>query len=61
MIGTSPKVLIEGTSRKNPSEWKARTGHNTIVVFADPEHQIGDICDVRITAATPNTLLGERC
>jgi tRNA-2-methylthio-N6-dimethylallyladenosine synthase len=61
LIGTTQTVLIEGTSRKNPSEWKARTDRNTIVIFADPTRRIGDLCQVRITAATPNTLLGASC
>jgi len=58
MIGRTARVLIEGESRKNSAEWKARTDGNMIVVFADPHHQISDFCDVRITEATPNTLLG---
>ncbi|GAB4320853.1 MAG: tRNA (N6-isopentenyl adenosine(37)-C2)-methylthiotransferase MiaB [Candidatus Zixiibacteriota bacterium] len=58
MIGQTVRVLVEGVSRKNNNEWKARTDGNTIVVFADPGRRIGDFCDVRITDATPNTLIG---
>jgi tRNA-2-methylthio-N6-dimethylallyladenosine synthase len=58
MIGRTVRVLIEGESRKNAAEWRARTDANTIVVFADPTRRVGDFCDVRITDATPNTLIG---
>jgi len=59
LVGTTQRVLIEGESRKSAAEWKARTDGNSIVVFADPRRRIGDFCHVRITEATPNTLLGE--
>jgi tRNA-2-methylthio-N6-dimethylallyladenosine synthase len=58
MIGRRVSVLIEGESRKSSAEWRARTDGNAIVVFADPAHSVGDFCAVRITDATPNTLLG---
>ena len=58
LIGQTVRVLIEGESRKNAAEWRARTDGNTIVVFADPSRKVGDFCDVRITEATPNTLIG---
>jgi tRNA-2-methylthio-N6-dimethylallyladenosine synthase len=57
LVGTTQRVLIEGESRKSQAEWKARTDGNIITVFADPRRRIGDFCDVRITEATPNTLL----
>lgn len=57
-IGQTVRVLIEGESKKRASEWRARTDGNTIVVFADPTRQVGDFCNVRITEATPNTLIG---
>ncbi len=58
-IGRIEHVLIEGESRKRSAEWKARTDGNTVVVFADLSRRIGDLCDVRITDATANTLIGE--
>jgi tRNA-2-methylthio-N6-dimethylallyladenosine synthase len=57
MVGQDIQVLIEGTSRKNDQEWKARSEGNAVVVFADTKRQIGDFCTVRVTEATPNTLL----
>jgi tRNA-2-methylthio-N6-dimethylallyladenosine synthase len=58
LVGQTVRVLIEGESRKNSAEWKARTDGNMIVVFPDPNLRLGEFCDVRITEATPNTLLG---
>jgi len=58
--GRTVRVLIEGTSRKDARQWRARTDHNTIAVFADPARRIGDFCDVRVLRATPNTLIAER-
>ncbi|HUU45221.1 MAG TPA: tRNA (N6-isopentenyl adenosine(37)-C2)-methylthiotransferase MiaB, partial [Acidobacteriota bacterium] len=58
LIGQAVRVLIEGTSRKRADEWKARTAGNTIVIFPDPNRQVGDLCLVRITEVTPNTLIG---
>jgi tRNA-2-methylthio-N6-dimethylallyladenosine synthase len=58
MVGRTVRVLIEGESRKNSAEWKARTDGNMIVVFADSNRRMGELCDVRIREATPNTLLG---
>jgi tRNA-2-methylthio-N6-dimethylallyladenosine synthase len=57
-VGQTVRVLIEGESRKNAAEWRARTDGNTIVVFADSSRKVGDFCNVRITEATPNTLIG---
>jgi tRNA-2-methylthio-N6-dimethylallyladenosine synthase len=58
-VGRVERVLVEGTSRKDPSQWRARTDGNTIAVFSDPRRRVGDFCDVRIVGATPNTLLAE--
>lgn len=60
MIGQTVRVLIEGESVKSAEEWKSRTDGNIIAVFADPARKPGDLCDIRITGATANTLLGVR-
>jgi len=58
-IGRVERVLIEGTSKKDPGQWRARNDGGTIVIFADAARTVGDLCDVRIVRATPNTLIGE--
>ncbi len=60
-VGKTVRVLIEGESRKNSAEWRARTYGNAIVVFADPSRRVGDFCDVQIKEATPHTLRGIPC
>jgi len=60
-IGKKYKVLIEGDSKKNEQEWKARTSHNKVVVFPKtiPSHKKGDFVTVQITECTQATLRGE--
>ncbi len=58
-IGSVERVLIEGASKKDPGQWRARNDGNFIVVFRDPSCAVGDVRDVRIVEATPNTLIGE--
>ncbi|QEC48955.1 tRNA (N6-isopentenyl adenosine(37)-C2)-methylthiotransferase MiaB [Baekduia soli] len=57
-VGRTLDVLVEGTSRTDPSRLRGRTGHNKVVNFAglaDP----GDLVPVQITGATSQTLTGE--
>jgi tRNA-2-methylthio-N6-dimethylallyladenosine synthase len=60
-IGKKYKVLIEGDSKKNEQEWKARTSHNKVVVFpkTNLSHKKGDFATVLITECTQATLRGE--
>ena len=58
-VGRVERVLIEGTSKKDPGEWRARNDGNIIVIFRDPARQVGDFSEVRVVRATPHTLLGE--
>ncbi len=63
MVGTMQKVLVEGPSRKDANELMGRTENNRIVNFAGnpAQHQrlIGQMVDMRITQAFPNSLRGE--
>ena len=58
-VGKTVRVLIEGTSRKDESDWRARSEGNLIAIFRDPTAKVGDFRDVRVTDATPNTFLAE--
>ncbi len=56
-VGRHLSVLVEGSSRTDPSRLRGRTRHNKVVNFggvADP----GQIVEVEITAATSQTLSG---
>jgi len=56
MVGTTQRVLVEGSSKKDAAEHAGRTGNNRIVNFRGPAH---GFVDVRITAAMPHSLRGE--
>ncbi|MCX6258070.1 MAG: tRNA (N6-isopentenyl adenosine(37)-C2)-methylthiotransferase MiaB [Bacteroidia bacterium] len=53
------EVLVEGTSRKSVSELFGRTSQNKVVVFPGHNCKPGDYVNVRITACTSATLIGE--
>jgi len=59
MVGTVERVLIEGPSRKDPTELAGRTENNRVVNFPGPAELIGTFADVNITQALPNSLRGE--
>ncbi len=57
-VGRTLDVLVEGTSRTDPSRLRGRSRHNKTVNFAGLARP-GEIVDVQITAATSQTLAGE--
>ncbi|MEI7446100.1 MAG: tRNA (N6-isopentenyl adenosine(37)-C2)-methylthiotransferase MiaB [Burkholderiales bacterium] len=60
MVGTIQRVLVEGPSRKDPTELAARTDNNRVVNFAGEPGMVGALLDLRITSALPHSLRGER-
>jgi len=65
MVGTRQRILVEGPSRKDPSELMGRTECNRIVNFAAGptqairERLVGQLIDVTITQAYPHSLRAE--
>jgi len=60
MVGTIEPVLVTGVSKKDPGELQGRTENNRVVNFrAGSNDTIGQIVDMKITAALPNSLRGE--
>ncbi len=59
MVGTIETVLVEGTSRKDPSELAGRTSNNRVVNFRGPSRLLGQMIEVQITAALAHSLRGE--
>jgi tRNA-2-methylthio-N6-dimethylallyladenosine synthase len=59
MVGTTQRILVEGPSRKDPSELMGRTENNRIVNFRGPARLIGQMIEVRVTQALPHSLRGE--
>ena len=61
MVGSTERVLVTGVSRKDRGELQARTENNRVVNFASSDHGlIGQLTDVLITQALPNSLRGQR-
>ncbi|WP_459615281.1 tRNA (N6-isopentenyl adenosine(37)-C2)-methylthiotransferase MiaB [Bordetella sp. 2513F-2] len=58
MVGTRQRVLVEGPSRRDPNELMGRTENNRIVNFPAPPRLIGQMVDVIIAEAYPNSLRG---
>jgi tRNA-2-methylthio-N6-dimethylallyladenosine synthase len=58
-VGTRQRVLVEGPSRNNAGELMGRTECNRIVNFAGPARLIGQMVDLKITAAFAHSLRGE--
>lgn len=59
MVGTRQKVLVEGPSRKDPSEFAGRTENNRVVNFAGQARMVGQMIELDIVQANPNSLRGE--
>jgi tRNA-2-methylthio-N6-dimethylallyladenosine synthase len=59
MVGGVERVLVEGSSKKNPAELTGRTANNRVVNFAGPPRLVGQFAEVRISAALPHSLRGE--
>ena len=59
MVGTTERVLVEGTSRRRTHEMAGRTGNNRIVNFPGSAALVHRFVDVRITESQPHSLRGE--
>ncbi|HUA75165.1 MAG TPA: tRNA (N6-isopentenyl adenosine(37)-C2)-methylthiotransferase MiaB [Solirubrobacteraceae bacterium] len=57
-VGRTLEVLVEGPSRTDPERQRGRTSHNKVVNFAGLAAP-GELTQVRIDAATSQTLTGE--
>ncbi len=53
-------VLVEGRSRRSPSQMCGRNSQNKMVVFPSSGERAGDTVRVKITSSTSATLLGRR-
>ena len=58
-VGTRQRILVEGPSRKDPSELMGRTECNRIVHFKGAAAWVGQMLNVSITQALPHSLRGE--
>jgi tRNA-2-methylthio-N6-dimethylallyladenosine synthase len=56
-VGRTVEVLVEGTSRTDPTRTRGRSSHNKVVNFSGVAAP-GELVDVEITGATSQTLSG---
>jgi tRNA-2-methylthio-N6-dimethylallyladenosine synthase len=59
MVGGVERVLVERPSRKDSRQLAGRTQNNRVVNFLGSPALIGELVDLRITEALPNSLRGE--
>lgn len=58
-VGKTFEVLVEGVSKKSPERLFGRNSQNKVIVFDRKSHKIGDYVQVKVTACTSATLMGE--
>ncbi|MDZ7827627.1 MAG: tRNA (N6-isopentenyl adenosine(37)-C2)-methylthiotransferase MiaB [Gammaproteobacteria bacterium] len=60
MVGGIQRVLVTGTSKRDPGQLSGRTENNRVVNFrSDDIDLVGTFVDLRIVDALPNSLRGE--
>ena len=58
-VGKVFEVMVEGVSKRSKEQLFGRTQQNKVVVFNRGTHRIGDFVNVKITASSSATLIGE--
>jgi tRNA-2-methylthio-N6-dimethylallyladenosine synthase len=58
-VGTMQRVLVEGPSKKDPTELMGRTECNRIVNFGGSARLVGQMVELLITEALPHSLRGQ--
>jgi len=58
-VATVQRILVEGPSKKDPTELMGRTECNRIVNLKGPHRLVGQMVKARITQALPHSLRGE--
>ena len=58
MVGSTHRILVEGTSTTDPQQLSGRTENNRVVNFDGNQRLVGHFVDVVITEALSNSLRG---
>jgi len=59
LVGDFQEVLVDGKSKRE-NQWSGHTSSNRVVNFSShAENILGDYVQVKVTGATPNSLIGE--
>lgn len=61
MVGTTQRILVEGTSRKSIMELSGRTENNRVVNFEGTPDMVGKFVDVEITDVWTNSCAATWC
>jgi tRNA-2-methylthio-N6-dimethylallyladenosine synthase len=60
LVGHTFEVMVEGKSRRE-QQWSGHTSANKVMNFASRQQEsLGDYVQVKVVAATPNSLIGDR-
>jgi tRNA-2-methylthio-N6-dimethylallyladenosine synthase len=60
LLGRMFEVMVEGKSRRE-HQWSGHTSSNKVMNFTSRQQEsLGDYVQVKVVAATPNSLIGER-
>jgi tRNA-2-methylthio-N6-dimethylallyladenosine synthase len=60
LVGETVEVLVEGKSKRE-NQWSGHTSSNKVMNFTSPEQKLlGHYVQVRVTGASPNSLIGEQ-
>jgi tRNA-2-methylthio-N6-dimethylallyladenosine synthase len=60
LVGTVAEVLVEGESRKSPSEMSGRSADHRVVNFPGERELVGEMVRIRIERSGANSLFGQR-
>ena len=58
-LGTIQRILVEGPSKRDATEWMGRTECNRVVNFAGHSRLVGQLVDIKITETRTYSLRGE--
>jgi len=58
-LGTVQRILVEGPSKRDATEWMGRTECNRVVNFVGNSRLVGQLVDVKITETRTYSLRGE--
>src|SRR5512144_52319 len=59
-VGSTAEVLVEGPTRRHPGQWFGKTRQFKTAVFPHGAEQVGDLITMRVAAASPYALFGDR-
>lgn len=58
-LGKTEEILIEGTSKKDDTQWMGRNSQNIVAVFPKENYKVGDFVKVKMDDCTSATLIGK--